>query len=488
LKEPAFESAVKLASAIREKKFSATELLEFYLNRVQRFNPDLNAVVQTCPEEARKSALLADEATARGECWGPLHGVPVTIKDTLEVKGMACTSGAPALKNHMPQTNAESVKAYLNAGAVIFGKTNAPLYGGDVQTFNNVYGQTNNPWNPDHTPGGSSGGAAAALSAGLTSLEIGSDIGGSIRTPAHFCGIYGHKPSYGIVPQTGHIPPMPGIFAGQHRVSMDIMVVGPLARHIDDIALAMDLLAAPEPSEKKGWKIDLPQPVKKHLKDFKIGLWLNDSACPVDSSVGDVLQNAADRLAAAGCQIADRRPQLEFAQSHDCFLNLLAAVMGAGTPDKYFEKWLKEVKGFSADDQSYMVRHLRGATQLHRDWCIKDGQRQLIRQKWADFFSDFDLLLCPPAVLPAIVHDQRYIYDRTITINGQTRPYMDLIAWAGLIGVAHLPSTVIPAGFSPRGLPVGMQVVGPYLGDRTTIHAAKLFSEVLGGFTPPKGF
>ncbi len=486
MNEPAFESAVDLAAAIKAGKISSAELLDYYLERVKRLNPDLNAIVQTCEKEAKALAKKADEDLAAGKLQGPLHGVPITIKDTLEVAGMPCTSGAPALKDHVPEKNAETVQAYINAGAIVFGKTNVPLYGGDLQSFNKVYGQTNNPWNPKRTPGGSSGGAAAALSAGLCALEIGSDIGGSIRTPAHFCGIYGHKPSYGIVPQKGHIPPQPGIFTGEHGTSIDIMVVGPLARSIDDISLAMDLLVAPEPAERPARRIQLPEARKKSLDDLKIGLWLDDPACPVDSSVGDVIQNAVDRLSAKGAHIEDRRPEIDFKESHDCFLSLLAAVMGAGTPEKYFNKWLEEVKELSEDDQSYLARHLRGATQLHRDWSFKNTTRQIIRQKWADFFREFDVLLCPPASLPAIAHDHRYFYDRTITINGRQREYNDLIGWAGLVGVAHLPSTVMPVGRSTEGLPVGMQVVGPYLEDRTPIQAVKLFSEILGGFTPPK--
>ncbi|MFP4650566.1 MAG: amidase, partial [Desulfobacterales bacterium] len=467
------------------RRISSAELLEYFLERVKRINPALNAVVCTCEDEAKKRADMADRDLARGISRGPLHGVPVTIKDTLEVAGMPCTSGAPALKGHVPEKNAEVVESYLNAGAVVFGKTNVPLYGGDLQTFNKVYGQTNNPYNTDLTPGGSSGGAAAALSAGLCALEIGSDIGGSIRTPAHFCGIYGHKPSFGIVPQKGHIPPPPGIFTGEHTVSTDIMVVGPLARSIDDILLAMDLLVSPEPAERRAWRIQLPEPRGNTLKDLKIGLWTDDPVCPVDSSVGDIIQAAVDRLSAKGANIEDRKPEVDFAASHDCFLSLLAAVMGSGTPDKYFNKWLEDVKTLSANDQSYLARHLRGATQLHRDWTFRNGMRQLIRQKWADFFREFDLLICPAACLPAVEHDHQYLYDRMINVNGGKREYMDLMGWAGLVGVACLPSTVVPAGFTKHGLPVGMQIVGPYLEDRTTIQAAKLFSEILGGFTPP---
>ena len=486
--EPVFKSAVEQIAAMRKGDISSTELLDCYLARVEKFNPGLNAIVQTCAETARSRAGQADEALSRGESWGPLHGLPITIKDTMEVVGMPCTSGSPALRDHMPGQNAEAVSAYINAGAVVFGKTNVPLYGGDIQTFNKVYGQTNNPWDPARTPGGSSGGAAAALAAGLSSLDIGSDIGGSIRTPAHFCGIYGHKPSWGIVPQKGHIPPLPGIFTGEHTIAMDIMVVGPLARSIDDISLAMDLLTAPEPADRRAWQIRLPEPRKQTLKELKIGLWQDDPVCPVDSTVSGVLQDVVDRLAAKGAQIMDRRPNIDFAGSHDCFLSLLAAVIGTGTPDKHFNQWIEAAKGLSGDDRSYLARHLRGATQRHRDWAHMNGYRQILRQAWADFFREFDLLICPPAPLPAIAHDQQFVYERLVSVNGEQREYMDLMGWAGLVGVACLPATVVPAGFTREGLPVGIQVVGPYLEDRTPIHAAKLISDVIGGFLPPAGF
>lgn len=488
MNEPAFQSAIELAAAIRSGQISSAELLEYYLERVNRFNPELNAIVQTQVEQARKRAAEADEALARGDNWGPLHGIPITIKDTLEAAGMPCTSGAPPLKNHIPGKNADVVQFYVNAGAVVFGKTNVPLYGGDFQSFNEVYGQTNNPWDREMTPGGSSGGAAAALAAGLCALEIGSDIGGSIRTPAHFCGIYGHKPSYGIIPQKGHIPPPPGIFTGAHSLGIDIMVVGPLARNIDDIALGMDLLVAPEKSERRAWKIELPAPRKQSLKDLKIGVWLDDPACPVDRRVGDRLQDAVDALARQGADISEKRPEIDFAFSHDVFLSLLAAVMGAGTPDKYFKKWVGEARDLAADDQSYMARHIRGAIQRHKSWVERDAFRQIIRQKWADYFSEFDVLLCPPASTPAFPHDHRFLYDRTIVVNGTERPYMDIIGWAGLAGVSGLPATIAPAGRTPEGLPVGIQIIGPYLEDRTTIHSAKLLAEVIGGFTPPPGY
>ena len=230
----AFQSATDLVNAIKSRKIQSTELLELYIERMQCYNPKINAIVAVDLENARECALASDEALDKGENWGVLHGLPVTIKDSFEVVGMPCTSGSPELKDYRPAQNAFVVQKLLDAGAIIFGKTNLPLFAMDFQSYNAVYGQTNNPWNLYMVPGGSSGGAAAALAAGLTGLEMGSDIGGSIRNPAHFCGVFGHKPTFGIVPFIGHIPPPPGTYSGEYTTDFDIAVAGPLARSAKD--------------------------------------------------------------------------------------------------------------------------------------------------------------------------------------------------------------------------------------------------------------
>jgi len=488
MNELAFCSATELVASIKAGKINCTELLEYFADRIKRLNPELNAVIQVDIKNARALAAKADSAIKHGEDWGPLHGLPVTIKDTLEVVGMPCTSGAPELKNHMPERNADVVQSLIDAGAIVFGKTNIPLYGGDFQSYNDIYGQSNNPWDRSLTPGGSSGGAAAAVAAGLTGLEIGSDIGGSIRTPAHFCGIYGHKPSFGIVPDRGHIPPPPGIFTGNYTLTADIVVVGPLARSADDISLAMDLIVSPEKSEKKAWRIKLPEPRKKELKDFRIGIWLDDPACPVDIRVSDRIQAIADKLAKEGALINETHPQIDFSVSNAIYLDLLAAIMGSGLPKKMFESLVQTAPTLSEDNQSHMARHIRGATQLHRNWISQDAIRQILRQKWDDFFTDYDVLLCPVAPVAAFPHNHEYIYDRTIHVNSDKRPYLDMLGWAGLAGVAFLPATVAPAGLTTEGHPVGVQIVGPYLEDRTTIHFAKLMEDSFGGFIPPPDY
>ncbi|MEJ2448714.1 MAG: amidase family protein, partial [Anaerolineales bacterium] len=204
------KSATELASEIRSGEITSLDLLNLYLNRIERYNNEINAVVALDIAAARARAAEADKALAQGKIWGPLHGLPMTVKDVFEVVGMPATSGDPTLKDYIPTRNAIAVQRLIDAGAIIFGKTNVPFHALDIQTYNEIYGTTNNPWDLSRTPGGSSGGSAAALAAGFTSLELGSDIGGSLRNPAHYTGVFGHKPTFGVVPRYGHIPPMPG--------------------------------------------------------------------------------------------------------------------------------------------------------------------------------------------------------------------------------------------------------------------------------------
>src|SRR6516165_3119454 len=281
--EVAFRSAAALAAAIHTREIGSRELLEHYLARVDRHNAALNAIIVTDLERARRRADEADAALARGENWGPLHGLPMTIKESFDVVGMPTTWGLPELKENLPAANALAVDRLLGAGAVIFGKTNVPVMLADSQSYNPVYGTTNNPWDPSLTPGGSSGGAAAALAAGLTGLELGSDIGGSIRNTAHYCGIYGHKSTYGIAPPRGQ--PLPGNVAAS-----DISVICPLARSADDLALALGIIAGPEPVEAAGWRLDLAPPRGNALSDYRVAVILDDPNCPVDREVQDILQ------------------------------------------------------------------------------------------------------------------------------------------------------------------------------------------------------
>lgn len=481
----AFQSATQLAAAIRRKQVGSRELLEHYAARIGRFNPAINAVVTLDLERARTQADSADAAVARGEYGGPLHGVPITIKDTLETAGIRTTAGAEVHAEHVPQTDAAAVARLRAAGAVIIGKTNTPTFAMDVQTFNPLFGTTNNPWDLSRTPGGSSGGAAAAIAAGLSALELGSDIGGSIRTPAHFCGVYGHKPTHGIIEMRGHIPGPPGTLS-----EADIGVLGPLARSAADLALALDVLAGPEAARAVAWRLALPPPRRAALRAYRVAAWLDDPACPVDAEVGRALAQTVDALRCAGVQVDDgARPRFRFADALRTYRRLLWAATSPGVPRELFLQLAQTAGALPEEDHSVMAEFVRASTQRHREWLSVNEARQQLRARWAEFFRDVDVLLCPVTQTAAIRHDHSQPYfDRTIEVNGALRPYNDQLAWVGVVGLAYLPATVAPIGCTSAGLPVGVQIVGPYLEDRTTIDFAERLAEVIGGFAIPPGY
>lgn len=471
-----FRSAGDHIAAIRQKEVSALELLEFYLERIERVDGPINSVVALNPDAARTRAGLADEALKRGENWGPLHGLPMTIKDTIEVTGMPTTYGSMLLRSNVPPVNATAVQRLIDAGAVIFGKTNVPLYGDDIQTYNALYGTTNNPWNVSRTPGGSSGGAAAALAAGLTGLELGSDIGGSIRTPAHFCGVYGHKPSYHIVP---HEYQLAGI------ADMDLVVVGPLARSAEDLELSLEAIAGPNTQESAAWRLELPLPRHENLRDYKIAAWLDDKTFPTDAETLAVLDQAVAALRGAGVSVDMEARPIGLAYSHATYMNLLAAAYAPTLEYREFSQWIQSDFA-SILEEGYSKSFVKDATQRHRDWLVADHARREIRAHWAEFFKRFDLLICPVTQTPAFAHNQvGETTDRTTVINGKVFPYLDQLVWAGLATMPYLPATAAPVGLATSGLPVGLQIIGPYLEDRTTIGFAKHLAEVVGGFIPP---
>lgn len=482
----AYRSARDLTRMLRDAEITSEALLNAMLERINRYNPDLNAVVHIDIEGARERAKAADAALARGDIWGPLHGLPMTIKETYEVAGMPTTAGAPELRDHRPDGNADAAQRLLDAGAIIIGKTNAPLYAGDLQSYNEIYGTTNNPWDSERTPGGSSGGSAAALAAGLTALEFGSDIGGSIRTPANFTGVCGHKPSYGLVPARGHIPGPPGSLSAP-----DIAVMGPLARSVGDLELALDLTAGPDASDGKAWRLSLPEPRQRALKDFRVAAWLNDPACPVDSEILRVLESTVDELRGAGVNVDQQaRPEgIDLGNSHELYYQLLSAAVGAGLPRKVFNDRAEAAAQADPEDRSYAIRFARGATQSHAQWLRAHEKRQHMRRAWAAFFAGFDVLLCPVTNTLPFKHDHSTPLDaRSLSINGQSTPYLDILVWVGLGGVVYLPVTVVPVGQTASGLPVGVQIIGPYLEDRTCLAFAGHLEKLRGGFKVPPGY
>lgn len=483
--EIAFRSAGELATMLRSGAIGSVELLQHYLDRIDRHNPHLNAVVALNPDAAMARARQADSALKAGKVWGPLHGVPITIKDALEVTGMPTTGGATELRDHQPTENAVAAQRLIDAGAIVFGKTNLPLYSGDLQSYNQIYGTTNNPWDLARTPGGSSGGAAAAVAAGLTAMELGSDIGGSIRTPSHFCGIYGHKPSWGLVATRGHIPGPPGSVS-----ESDINVVGPMARAPEDLHLALNILNGSDPLLGPSRTANLLPVSDKPLKGMRIAAWLDDAVCPVDRATGDRLQMLADALARAGASVNDKaRPDFDAKFAFATYTQLLMAVIGTGFPEPALERMRKVAQQTDRRDMSFTARSAIGATQTHRQWLSANEARNRIRARWADLFKEYDVLLCPVSPTPAFPHDHSVDQmARQISVDGRQFSYMEQIFWAGVVGMAYLPSTSTPIGRTPAGLPVGVQVVGPYHGDLTTIRFAGQLREITEGFVPPPGY
>jgi len=478
-----FRSAKELAAAIRRRTIGCLELLDLYLSRVEKYNPALNAIIAMDVEGARKRARAADRALARKQVWGPLHGVPMTIKESYDVVGMPTTWGVPALKDNRPPRNALAVDRLLGAGVVLFGKTNVPIYLADYQSYNAIYGTTNNPWDLSRAPGGSSGGSAAALAAGLCGLEAGSDIGSSIRNPAHYCGVYGHKPTWGIVPPRGQA--LPG------RVAQgDISVIGPLARSAEDLEIGLGVIAGPDEIDAAGYRLALPAPRQKALRDFKIAIMLTDPNAEVDDEVQARIQAVADFLAKRRARVNDRaRPDIDTREAARVYIHLLRAATSARQTQEDFDTNVQKLRGLGADDDSYYARMLRGNTSSHRDWLAASEARHKMRWKWAEFFKAYDLLLCPAAASAAFPHDHvGERWERTIEVNRHRVPATDQLFWAGYSGMAYLPSTVAPAGFTRAGLPVGVQIIGAQYADRACIQLARLLEREYQGFAPPPNY
>ncbi len=463
-------SATELSRLIRACEVSSVEVLDHLVERIRDLDGPVNAVVHWDLERAGAAALAADAAVAAGEPVGPLHGVPMTIKDSFQTEGCTTTSGSPELADYIPTEDAWPVARLRNAGAILFAKTNLPLFADDIQSFNEVYGTTNNPHDLDRTPGGSSGGSSAALAMGFTPLELGSDIGGSIRVPAHYSGVMGHKPSYGIVPGHGQIPGMPGTLT-----QADLAVVGPLARTADDLELALDVLAGPDRWMSPAWTLDLPPIRADELGEFRIAAWIDDDACPVDTDTRRVLGDTVAAITAAGGRVdADARPGFTLAKAMTVYGELLFAALSGGVAKDRLDEYARVA------DDTPMGWIMRSSATRHRDWLSNNERRLQIRERWAEFFTGFDAILLPVHPRPAIRHDHSTPqFERVVDIDGHVRPYLDLWNWIAPAGLGGLPATVVPVGMSADGLPIGVQIVGPFLHDRTTIHLARLISQIM---------
>jgi amidase len=476
-----YQSATTLARALRDGRLGARELLEHFLVRIDRHNPALNALVWQDREGARARADAADAARARGEPLGPLHGLPMTIKESYNLAGAPSTWGVPELRGNLADEDALAVQRLKAAGANVFGKTNVPLRLADFQSYNDIYGTTENPWCQGRTPGGSSGGSAAALAAGLTGLEIGSDIGGSIRNPAHFCGVFGHKPTWGLLPPRGHA-------LGGALSPTDISVIGPLARSADDLETALRLMAGPDALEAAGLQLDLPE-LDTPSVALRIAVWKTDPLCPVSAAVAARVDAVAAALAGEGAAIDEAaRPAFSAERSHQLFSGLLSSAMSARLPDADFARLLAQVEALDPADQGPAAQQLRAQTLRARDWLRLNEERTKLRWAWHRFFERFDVLLTPIMPTTAFARDHGPFGQRVIEVDGVRHPYFMQTFWAGLAGAALLPATVIPAGAGPDGLPIGVQIIGPAYGDLRCIQLAQRLQALGFGFTPPPGW
>ena len=481
-----WESATDLVGLLRDGEVSAVELLDLQLERVASVNPALNAVVALDEDGARAQARRSDEARARGEDPGPLGGLPMTLKDVFEVVGMPATCGFPHLAEHRPRQDADIAARLREAGAVIFGKTNVPEGAGDHQSYNAVYGVTRNPWDPSRSPGGSSGGSAAAVAAGMTPLEVGSDVGGSIRCPAHFCGVWGHKSSYSVVSLRGHIPPAP-----VSSRAVEMAVGGPIARDARDLELAMDVIAGPDAVDRKGKRWALPQPRHERLEDFRVAVLLEADGAPVDGAYRGALEVFVDELGRAGCSVTTlRKPPVDSQHALDVYFDILFGLFGGGAPEPIYDAFRALAPEAPADDRTFAARMGRASRLTARAWFARLDDRIRLQEQWEAFFQDVDVLLCPVMATVAFPHDHSGVdhtaqLHRTVEIDGEPAPYLANLCWPGLITVANLPATAIPTRQMVDGLPAGIQAVSAYLEDRTTMRFATLVQERLGGFVQP---
>jgi amidase len=473
-------SASELVASLRAKRVSSVELLDEYLARIEKLNPMVNAVVTLDGERARARAAAADAASVRGDRWGPLHGLPVSVKDAVDTAGLRTTGGSKDFATRVPERDAPVVARLKEAGAVVFAKTNLPLWSGDGQTWNELFGATGNPWDLERAPGGSSGGAAAAVACGLSALETGTDIGGSIRNPAHFTGVYGHKPSFGLVPGTGYFDRPDG-----GHVDVDINVIGPLARSVDDLELSMSQIAGPDPLGSQRPRFDLPSPRATSLEGYRIALWLDDPVLVVDREIRAILQRAADALTDAGARIDEARPDFDVEHALRTYFFLLGAAMGSA--DEHTVELGRSLRDAPpAVAERIDLAFARGAASEQGEWHAARVACAAIRREWARFHERYDALLCPVVPTAALPTEPGVpLRDRSIPIDGEPRPALNMILWCGVIGLAYLPSTVIPVGATASGLPVGMQVVGPYYEDRTALDVARRCDGVVGAYRIP---
>ncbi|MFJ5927066.1 amidase [Kitasatospora sp. NPDC092948] len=478
------KSAEELTAALRAGEVTSAELTDEAIARIERDDKAINAICVPDFERARTAAVGADRARARGEDR-PLLGVPVTVKESYDVAGLPTTWGLPQYRDFVPAEDAVQVSRLKAAGAVVLGKTNVPKGLQDIQSFNEIYGTTNNPWNHSRTSGGSSGGSAAALAAGFGALSIGSDLAGSLRTPAHFCGVYAHKPSLGLSAMRGMVPPPGPALPAEH----DLAVVGPMARTARDLTLLLDVMAGPDPlTHGVAYRLELPPARHERLSDFRVLVLDEHPFIPTGSAVRAGLDRVAGALAAGGARV-DRHSALlpDLADAAALYMQFLFSGSAAHFPVEAVERLRALAADLGADDRGLDAARLRGLVLSHGDWLRIDHRREQHRHGWRQLFAEYDAVVCPITPTPAYPHDHDPDpLKRRLDIDGVERPYFDQLVWAGVATMPGLPATAVPTGPSPEGLPVGVQIIGPRFEDRTPLRLAELLEREIGGFRAPK--
>jgi amidase len=483
MQELHFLPAHQLAALIRERKVSARELLEAHLAQVGRHNRRLNAIVTLDEEGARERARQADEALARGEVWGPLHGVPLTIKDSFKTAGVRTTSGYRRLLNHVPTQDATVVARMKAAGAIVFGKTNLPTLTLDLQTNSNLFGRTSNPWDETRTPGGSTGGGAAALAAGMTPFEVGSDLAGSIRVPAHYCGIFGFKPTEHRVPISGHIPPMPGRPRGVRYEG----AAGPMARSMEDLKLGLKLLAGPDDEDWDVPPLPLRDVPRRELSSYRFA-WTDDfGGLPVTRETRTALEKLASTLQGLGCQVERCAPPgLDFEELWEVWGRVLGAELGAEM--QAFTRFAVRVRFNAMHGNASLNRGVvRGMRIEMPEYIEALTLRDHITGQVEAFLSQWDAWLCPTTVGPAFTHRPS---GEWLEVDEQQVPY--LAGTCGFTSVFNLtghPVVVLPlARFAETPLPLGIQVVGRRWLDEDLLALCEALTELTGPFQKPPGY
>ena len=477
-------TAGQLVDELRARRVSASELLERTIDRVESMDAALNAVVVRDFDRARVAARLADEALGRGE-QRPLLGLPMTVKEAFNVAGLSTTWGLPGADNIPVFEDAVVVARLKAAGAIIIGKTNAPTMLADWQCANPLYGVTRNPWDHGRTPGGSSGGGAAALAAGFVSLEFGSDLSASLRAPAHFCGVYAHKPSYALTPTQGFTPPG----ATSASPAIDLSVVGPMARCPGDLLLALEVAAGPDERDAVGYRLSLPAPRHTALRDYRVLILDQHPLVPTAGSIRAAIDSLADRLRAAGCIVGRTSAQLpDLVEITATYVELLLSIFSADASDEAYEAARGAADALPKSVDRLTSAAVRGSALSHRDWLRADRRRAAIAHQWRQLFEEWDVVLCPAMSTNALPLRDASEAPGLIEVDGARMAYEQQPTWASIATLTGNPATVAPIGLDPHGLPIGVQIIGPFLEDRTTIAFAGLMEQAFGGFVAPPGY